>query len=229
MPGYLRGKKRDQMTYVLVSEFAYFGFKTKDLSSVAGVTAADLTALGHVRGTAQAPFQPAAGRIVIVGANAPKPPRATKRIASAAAGAQQSVSTFCAVNNTGLAMAAGWNISKQRRGVFLRPVTSAKNSVTAIAELSDGSLYCFPMNKADYNTYAAQLGLKDSATEQSATEKAKLVSGSTIPKPGKASLEVSGGGSFSSFYSTSAKDTAAQAGFSIMTEEVVIANGGANP
>jgi hypothetical protein len=221
MPGYLRGKKRDKLTYVLVTDNAWYGFKTKDLSAIAGVTAQNLTNLGHVAGDVA--FQ-ANGKIRIIGASAPKPPRVTKKIANAAAAAQQSISTFCAYNKLTTAMGDGWNVAKQRRGVFLRPETSIKNSLTAIAQLSDGSLYCFPMNKADYQNYGTILGLKNPATEQSATERSKLVSGSSIPRPGKASIEVSGGGTFSSFYSTDAKDTAAQGGFAILTDEIVFAN-----
>ncbi len=226
MPAYLRGKKRDKLTYVLVTANAWYGFKTKDLSSVASVTAADITSLGHVAGGTA--FQ-ANGKIRIVGASAPKPARVTKRLNTAAAGTQQSVSTFCAYDKLTAAMGSGWNVTKPRRGVFLRPEASVKNSLTAIAQLSDGSLYCFPMNKADYQTYGAMLGLKNAATEQSATEKSKLVSGSSIPKPGKASIEVTGGGSFSSFYSTDAIDTAVTGGFAILTDEMVFANAPANP
>ncbi|OKH47296.1 hypothetical protein NIES2101_23955 [Calothrix sp. HK-06] len=197
-----------------------YGFNTKDLAAIAGVSSADLTNLGHVIAGTTIPT----GKVIVLGARSPKPPRVTKKIANAGVGAQQSISTFCAFDKLTQALAAGWKLSTQRRGVSLRPETSAKNSLTAIAELSDGSLYCFPMNKADFSTYGASLGLKSPTTITTATERGKLVSGSSIPRPGNASLEVSGG-TFSSFYSTDAKDTASTAGFAILTDEVVITTG----
>jgi hypothetical protein len=222
MATYTRGKKRDVLTYVSVYAGLLYGFKTKDLSALSGVSASDIAnQLGHLTGNFVIP----GGSIRVLGANSPKPARVVKRIANAGVGAQQSVSTFCSSLTLTAAMAGGWNVTKQRRGVALRPDTSSKNTLTAIATLSDGSMYCFAMNKADYTTYASNLGLT-SATDLgtiSATEIAKLVAGSSIPKPGKANLEVSGGGSFSSFYSTASKDTATAAGFNISTEEFVFA------
>lgn len=222
MAVYTRGKKRNILTYVEVYTNLLYGFKTKDLSALAGVSEGDLTTqLGHLVGAFTAP----SGSIKILGANAPKPARVKKNLANAGAGAQQSVSTFCATAKYSAAMAAGWDVIKQRRGVTIRPETSTKNSVTAIATLSDTSCYCFPMNKADFSTYKAALGLQSigdfgSVTE---TEIAKFVSGSSIPRPGKASIEVSGGGTFSSFYSTANKDDLATAGFNILSDEFIFA------
>lgn len=222
MAVYTRGKKRDILSYVTVYSGLLYGFKTKDLSAIAGISTSDIqTQLGHLLGTFVVP----AGSIRVLGANSPKPSRVTKKIANAGAGSQQSVSSYCSSLTLTAAMAAGWNVTKQRRGVSLRPETTSKNSLTAIATLSDTSLYCFPMNKADFSTYGANLGLQSATSlgQISATEIGKLVSGSSIPRPGKASLEVSGGGSFSSFYSTDSKETATAAGFSILTDEIVFA------
>ncbi|AFZ01631.1 hypothetical protein [Calothrix sp. PCC 6303] len=222
MAVYTRGKKRDILTYVAVYPTLLYGFKTKDFNNLAGITTANLVAqLGHLLGD----FTPPAGSIRVIGANTPKPNRVTKRIANAGVGSQQSVSTFCSSETLTNAMSGGWNVTKQRRGVNLRPETSSKNTLTAIATLSDGSLYCYPMNKADYTTYAEPLGLTNSAGlgSISPAERGKLVSGSTIPRPGKAAIEVSGGGIFSTFYSTANKDALATAGFSILTDESVFA------
>jgi hypothetical protein len=219
---YTRGKKRDKSTFVTVYTGLLYGFKTKDLAAISSVTAADLLSqLGHISGTTPTP----AGSIKVLGARSPKPPRVTKRIPNAGVGAQQSVSTFCSYPTLTAAMQGGWTVTKTRRGVSLRSKDSSKNTLTAIATLSDGSMYCFPMNKADFSTYKDALGLTsaDALGTISDLERAKLVSGSTIPRPGKASIELSGGGIFSSFYSTSATSAAATAGFSIATDEIVFA------
>jgi hypothetical protein len=223
MSTYTRGKKRDVLTYVSVYTGLLYGFKTKDLSAIAGISSGDLqTQLGHLLGDFVVP----PGSIRVIGANSPKPARVVKRISNAGAGAQQSVSTFCSSLTLTSAMAGGWNVAKQRRGVSLRPETSSKNSLTAIATLSDGSLYCFSMNKADYTTYSAALGLQNATSlgSISSIERGKLVAGTTIPKPGKAVTEVSGGGTFSSFYSTASKDDLATAGFSTLSDETVFAS-----
>ena len=224
MAPYTRGKKRDKLTYVSVYQGLLYGFKTKDFSALAGISESDLsTKLGHLLGAFVVP----PGSIRVLGANLPKPARVTKKIVNAAVGSQQSVSTFCGYQNLATAMADGWNVTTQRKGVSLRPETSTKNSLTAIAQLSDGSLYCYAMNKVDFQSYGATLGLQSATNLGSISdlERAKLVAGSTIPKPGKAVIEVAGGagGTFQSYYSTASKDGATTGGFSILTDEVVFA------
>jgi hypothetical protein len=218
MAPYTRGKKRDQFVYVAINEIMRYGFKTKDLSSLPGVSASDITALGHVKAEVVASET---GKIRILGANAPKPPRVVKKASNVAVGTQQSVSTFCSRFSLGTAQGAGWSIVKPGKGVSLRANTTARNSLTAIAKCSDGSLYCFPLNKADYDTYGAQLGLESSVTITTDTERNKLVSGSSIPRPGKASIELSSGAIFTSFYSHDKADDLGRDGFSL-TEEYVL-------
>ncbi|MBW4479682.1 MAG: hypothetical protein KME54_23255 [Tolypothrix brevis GSE-NOS-MK-07-07A] len=219
MPPYTRGKLRDKLTYVLVTNNAYFIFKTKDLSTFPGISESDITAIGHK--TAEAVASDTT-KIRIVGASAPQPPRVTKRLSNAAVGTQQSVSTFCGYVSLSSAQTAGWKITKSRRSVLLRAASALSGSQTAIAALSDGSLYCFPMNKADFDAYGATLQLKSAATEQSATEVSKLVSGSSIPRPGRATTKIASGSSFSSFYSTEALGDLGAAGFSVLSEELVM-------
>ncbi|GAX43443.1 hypothetical protein NIES4075_44560 [Tolypothrix sp. NIES-4075] len=219
MPPYTRGKLRDQLTYVLVTDDAYFIFKTKDLSALPGISTSDITAIGHK--TAEAVASDAT-KIRIVGASAPQPPRVTKKLSNASVGTQQSVSTFCGHTSLSSAQTAGWKVTKTRRSVLLRAASALSGSQTAIAQLSDGSLYCFPMNKADFDSYGATLKLKSAATEQSATEVSKLVSGSSIPRPGRATIKTAAGASFSSFYSSEALSDLGAAGFSVLSEELVL-------
>lgn len=221
MPSYTRDKKRDQLTYVPVNDILLYGFKTKDLSSIAGVSLATLQdKLGHISAQAAAALT---GKILVLGANAPKPPRVTKKIANASAAAQQSVSTFCSKSTLALAMQDGWTVSNRGRGVILTAPSAAKPQQTAIATLSDGTLYCFSLNKEDFTSFSADLGLEGSSKVTSDTERKKLVFGTNIPKPGKAKRVLPTGATFTSYYSTNKAGSLGTAGFGILTEELVLA------
>ncbi|BAZ50507.1 hypothetical protein NIES4103_31230 [Nostoc sp. NIES-4103] len=221
MPSYTRNKKRENLVFVAVNPIIRFGWKVKDLAAISGISSADLTNdLGHIAENAVT----GSGIILVVGAQAPKPARVTKKIANAAVGQQQSISTFCAHDKLGTAIKKGWNVTKNRNSVTLRASNPSRPSQTAIASLSDNSLYCFPMNKADFEAYGAELGLVP-ASGISGTESDKLVSGSSKPRPGRASKILSDGSSFSSFYSTSTKKAVIDAGYDILSEELVLTVG----
>lgn len=220
MSSYTRGKKRENLVFVLINDLLYFGFKPKDLTSLTGVTASDITALGHVAVSAAV-----AGKIRVIGSQAPKPPRVQKKISGAAIGQQKSVSTFCAYPSISAAQAAGWSLLKSRKSVTLRASSADRASLTAIATLSDTSLYCFPMNKADYELFGADLGLETASTITTEAERKKLVSGASIPYPGRASKLLAGGSTFSSFFATAQQEAATTAGYDILSEEKVIASG----
>lgn len=215
-----RGKKRDTLVYVLVNVKTYYGWKRKDLSSLAGITEADLTTIGHLKAEG-ATLTP--GNIIIIGAKAPQPARITRRISTATVGQQQSVSTFCAHDKTSAALGAKWSISESKKAVNLQAPSASKGSHSAIAILSDGSRYCFPMNKADFDTYGAELGLTGAATITTAAERNTLVSGSTRPKPGRATKRLEDGSTFSCYFSTDKQGDMMELGYSIREEEMVIA------
>ncbi|UYD38980.1 hypothetical protein [Tolypothrix sp. PCC 7601] len=217
MPSYTRNVARDQLVFVACNTKILYGFKTKDLASLSGVSSSDLTALGHLTSSAA---MGQSGKIYVVGASAPKPPRVNKKLSNAAVGTQKSISTYCAKTALGAALTAGWNISKNGHGVTLQAASASSGSLTAIATLSDGSKYCFPMNKADFDAHGAALGLEASTAITSTSEKDSLVRGSSKPKPGRVSKKTSGGGTFSSFFSTGTD--VAQAGYNITEEEIVI-------
>lgn len=218
MPSYTRGKTRPTLFFVAINDLVVYGFKPKDISTLSGVTAGDITALGH-----QAASAVAAGKIRVIGSQAPKPPRVGKRITTAAVGQQQTVSTFCAYSSLASAQTAGWTLIKNRRSVTLRASSTSRGSLTAIATLGDGSLYCFPMNKADYDTYGVDLGLTTAISITTEAERKKLVSGASIPYPGKASKIVGINSRFSSFFSTDKQGDISAAGYDILSEERIIA------
>jgi hypothetical protein len=198
MPSYTRGRARDVLTYVAVNTKLFYGFKTKDLSAIAGVSAGDLTSqLGHV-----SPAAVAAGGLLCLGANAPKPPRVTKKIANAVASAQGSVSTFCAYNRLAQATAGGWVLSKQGREVGLR---TDGRSITALVEIApNGVLYAFSMNRADFDAFGQELGLQSAASMTTTAEIDRIVFASSMPKPGRATKAVANG-TVSTFYDPAKK------------------------
>lgn len=215
-----RGKKRDTLVYVLVNASTYYGWKRKDLASLSGVTEADLTTIGHLKAEGATL---AAGSRIIIGAKNPQPARITRRITTATVGQQQSISTFCAYDKTAAALGAKWTVAQSRKAVTLQAPSASRGSQTAIATLSDGSKYCFSMNKADFDSYATELGLDAASTITTETERNKLVSGSTRPKPGRAAKRLEDGSSFSSFFSSAKQGDMLGAGYSILSEEMVIA------
>ncbi len=212
-----RGKKRDVFTYVRVTSSIYYGWNAKDLTALPGISASDLTALGHISGGQTGGSENLSVVIKISGAKAPLPARFTKKL-SAEGAAQSSVSTFCGWDKYTTATTAGWRQSEGRKTCNLQ-APGSKPSHSAVAELSDGTLYVFPMNKADFNSYGAALGLKTSATITTEAELARLVRGTTRPKPGRASLYIENIGTFSSFYSTIKMSDLGQAGYNILSSE----------
>lgn len=217
MPEYTRGSTRDVLTFVQVNPILLYGFKTVDLAARTGIAAADLTAqLGHMDAVAADAI---ANRIMVTGANSPKPARVVKRDPTAPLSQPASTSTFIGYDKLATAAAAGWTLAKQARGVKLTANVDGKRSVTAIAELSNGALYAFPLNRVDFDLYNATLGLVDAASITTAQERQSLITGSRT-RPGKASIEA-GGGVFSTYYATASQASALAAGFNIDTSEYV--------
>jgi hypothetical protein len=219
MPSYTRNKKRDNLVYVPINSVLYYGFNTKDLAAISGISSTDLTTtLGHIDAATAAA---ATGKILILGANAPKPPRVTRKLAAAAAGTQQTISTFCSKAKLSLALADKWNVSHRGKSATLRPANASSGSQSAVAVLSDGTRYAFPMNKEDFTTYGSALGLQ-APSQVTGDERDKVVSGTSKPRPGRAKIKVESGGTFQSFFSSDSSDSAVTAGFEIVEEELIL-------
>jgi len=218
-----RGRKRDLVRFVPINDVFLYGWATVDLAAATGVSAADLTTqLGHLTPEAAGA---GAGTVLVLGCNAPKPARAVKKLANATTATSGSVSTFVAYNKKVAAVGGGWNISGNQRSVRLRAASAGKRSVTAVATLSNGLLYAFAMNAADFALVGGDLGLQGAA-QISSLEAKKLATGMTSTRPGRAAIEDSGG-MLSSFYTTASRDTAAAAGFDILSDEKVLFPGAA--
>lgn len=215
MPAYTRGSTRDILTFVQINTVFLYGWKAPDLAAKMGITAADLvTQLGHMDAVAA---QAVLGSILVTGANSPKPARVVKRDRTAPVNQTASTSTFIAYDKAAAATTAGWTLSTPARGVRLTANLPGNRSVTAIAELSNGALYAFPMNQADFALVQADLGLQDSATVTTVNERYRLVTGSRT-RPGKCS-RIQGTGMLSTYFATDAEASAIAAGFNVDAPE----------
>ncbi len=218
-----RGRKREELTYVAASEFVMYGFKTFNISSVPGITPSDLTALGHV---AASGMTSDATKVYVLRANAPKPPRVSKKASTATAGtgtggagaSPLTVSTFCAYNKLNAAYAEKWTLAKRGRGITFRGESSPTRQRTVAVPIG-GGFYCFSCDRSTFTTYGATLGLKGTLT---AEEAKKAFMGASAPKPGTAGTKTASG-SVSSFYDPSEQGdlAGADAGWSL-TEAILL-------
>lgn len=217
MPAYTRGRTRDVLTFVKVNPTFCYGWKAPDLAAAIGVSSADLvTELGHMDAVTANALTAA---LLVTGANSPKPHRVKKTISGAALNQAGSVSTFMAYDKAAAAAAGGWTMAKRGYGVRLTASTAPVRRVTAIAELSNGAHYAFPMDKGDFATFGGDLGLQAAEQMNTALERQFLVTGSKT-KPGKCSRQVANG-TFSSYYSTASKDSVVGLGYNIDSDELI--------
>ncbi|ELS04918.1 hypothetical protein Xen7305DRAFT_00046540 [Xenococcus sp. PCC 7305] len=216
MVDYLLNKPKDVTSYVRISSVVnlYYGWVLKDLTALPNVSAADLAALGHI-----APNTLPNGALTVFRTSSPKPGTVRKRLVNNPSAAQQEhASTFYAQGALQAAIAAGWKLVKPPRKVSL---TKNNRTTTAIASLSNGLLYAFPMNTNDFELYKATLGLIDSTTINTPQEEDSLISGTRNPRPGKAQLKVPGGGKRTAFYTSGQETVLGQNGWSIISREIV--------
>jgi hypothetical protein len=207
MPSYTRGIERNILTFVKVStQNAYYGWKTKDLANISGVSTSDVAALGHLL-----PSSLPAGALGFLAANAPKPPRAYKKLTNTPSpSVQQGCSTYCGIDSLATAQAAGWDIVSGGRGVSIRNSTS----ITLGARLSNGLIYVFSKNAADATAIATELGLILPAN-MSAAERGRAFRGASKPRPAKVSKPSGARGRIHSFCSDDKLDDALAVGWTI--------------
>lgn len=208
MPASVRGQRRDNKIAVKINSRLAFVWSSVDVSSIAGVSSADVEALGHM------PIAAAIANTNLVkvsGANAPKPARVGKKLPNSPIGQRASVSTYCAFDKMLTAIAAGFKLLKEsksapRIGQFGDgeglPVT---RTMYGVVTLSNGLKYASPMDPrvADVDLRAS-LGI-EKASEISVNDKLLLVRGSRS-RPGKAQGETGVGISATLPYSTAKYD-----------------------
>lgn len=226
MPSYLRGaaNRRDKMTFVQMNASnLFFGWNAKDLAANPAVGNGDLIALGH---TTAANVAAISGALAIIGANSPRPARMKKVInpGTTSPSVQESVSTFVAYDQVSDALIAGWKPAGS--GKTLPTIRQSARTVTAGVAIDFGGgavgYYLFPMNAADTQlTQVASLGLKFAGVDLTDAEIRKGFTGSSQPRPFKATLELEGGSTLSCFCSYDKVADASAAGWSV--------SGGVNP
>jgi hypothetical protein len=215
MSKFNRGKLRDQLLFVGINEFLYYGFKSKDASAIPGVSTADLVALGQ---TAAANIADNNSKILVFSPRSPKPPRYSKNLGNPA-GQQQTFSSYIGYQAKGTALARGFTpVPNSGRKVSLRATPSPRGSmISAVAELENGALYVWAMDSTDFGEVASDLGLKSATTITTDAEKKRLVSAPGAGmKPGRAQKQAANG-TISSFFSHGA--SIAAGGWSLISEE----------
>lgn len=213
MPISTRGKKRDQLKAVAITSSIFYGFATKDLSAIAGISSSDIVALGQKDTTALG-----AGAIVIYGAKAPRPGIFRKNITG---GQQDSVRTFgdaSTATTVATAFAAGWRLQKP-----IRPgsVGGGKRMRAIAVEVSNGLLViCYIPNEDLTSGDAVLLGWK---TSIAAADVRKLVRGANnikaarVTKTSEAGLSIT----YPCASENLADATSSEGGYSLTSGELI--------
>lgn len=133
---------------------------------------------------------------LVIGANAPKPPRASKLKSTGVE------SSFCDVDSVSSAKAAGWKVRPGK----VRSGGAGKKSKTVYVDI-DGVRYAWKMPNDTYTNTASdrsQLGIQDATAATSG-----LVFGASYPKPARASfvgISTTGANTFTTFVEPTKED-----------------------
>lgn len=138
-----------------------------------GADAAARGALGQVPLSSGAP-----GKVIVWGANKPKPGRMAKTTATG------TESSFVSDTNIATAKAEGWQSIASPK--LVAPSSSTKMKLVKVT--TSGMLYAWMMDKGDFDSFGAALGI----TEVAAND--EVVVGCSKPKPGKAVQTIAGSG-----------------------------------
>ena len=221
MPTYLQNEPRDLLRFVKIRKGRnlFYGWKTKDLSKGIGLSDAAIAALGQ-RTAVQ--VEGIAGAVGIIGANSPKPARATKVLTRNPAPSERgNASSFVDADSYAAALNVGWTIGKVR-GVS---ITNNARTTTVGATVDGGGYYLFPMNTTDALAFAADLGLF-LPSELSESDRAIAFTGTSKPRPPRVKNGVTGASTFCSY---DAMDTAKSKGWTVLDEGLPMLLQGANP
>lgn len=209
MPSYLQNKSRDKLTFVQVRKNRplYFGWNAKNITAETNVSEEDVVLLGHRE---PADMRTIAEAICIIGANAPKPVRATKIINRNPAPDQQgSVSTFCSGAYFARAQQGGWKLGASVRSFGLRQDSKI---TTVAAKVEGGGLFLVQKKSTAFvNQYASELGLilPGSLSE---SDLAKCFVGTSKPRPPRVQKDNAG----STFCSFDSLQNALQSGWQLV-------------
>lgn len=224
MPASTRGKPRDRLCMLRMnSAGVYFGFKTREFTGT-GVSDGDLNAqLGWILPPSGIPEFLDPNSLLILRANAPKPPKVSKKLNPAATGTTGtiplSLTLFCSPEKLGTATAAGWALAKRARGVKFVSENASARQMTAFVKVpatagTGDYYYGFSCDKSTFSNYGALLGLKSPAQLSATERESRCFVGASSPKPKRASLKLANG-SVSSFCGEDEVSSLIAAGWSI--------------
>jgi hypothetical protein len=182
------GRVRDTIWGVKVGPKIIYAWKgsSDPTQGVAGISDEDLIAdLGLINISEAKP----SGFIVVMGANAPKPPRLSKKGTNG-----DSVTTFCDPAKFSNALRKGYSIASRGRS---RGVTGSAQKDTAVVEIY-GLLYCWPAYPSLFTAGGGELatlcGIEKATTKiTSAAETARVVFGTSRPRPAEGTFQILSG------------------------------------
>lgn len=157
MPVATRGRQRNLLRAVPVTDNLYYSFKTADLSAIDGVSAPDIVALGQIAITAVP-----TGKIVVFSPQSPKPAQFRKKLVNKPQGSVTAYGNGLTAEAVNTAAGAGW---QQTRGIRRCSFGSTNKSTAVAVEVSNGLLVKRMLPVTDVQTYAVALGLKTSLSD----------------------------------------------------------------
>lgn len=204
----------------------YYGFKAREFTGT-GISDADLKAqLGWIIPPETIPsFMDGnfGNALLIIRANAPKPPRVTKKTTATGTTGDipKTLTLFCSPLKVAAARATGWQLAKNGIGVKFVGEASSARQITAFVEVSgEGSdtsskfYYGFSCDRATFSNYGALLGLQSTQQLSADQREKRCFMGASFPKPKRASLKTANG-NISSFCSSDNVASLISAGWSI--------------
>lgn len=122
MPVSTRGRTRNQVKAVRINAYFHYGFKTFDLASLPGVSAADVVALGQKTLTSGL-------GLVVFSPNAPKPARFRKRLNNGIQANIAAIGDGSSPGTIATAATAGWQLTKPVKRLSLTQTAKGKEVV----------------------------------------------------------------------------------------------------
>ena len=179
----------------------YYGFKSREFSGT-GISDGDLNAqLGWIIPPSTIPSFLDPNALLIIGANAPKPPRMSKKTTAtgdATGLIPKSLTLFCSPEKMATARAAGWNLAKKGIGVKFVGQNSDSRQMTCFVKVpaTTGTadfFYGFSCDKSTFVNYGAILGLQSPQQLTAEQREKRCFIGASSPKPKRASLKTANG------------------------------------
>lgn len=186
----------------------YYGFKSREFTGT-GISDGDLNSqLGWIIPPSVIPGFLDPNAITIVGANAPKPPRFSKKTTATgeiSGDIPKSLSLFCSPEKIAVARAAGWTLAKKGIGVKFVSENSSARQMTCFVKISATTgtadfFYGFSCDKGTFTNYGVILGLQSPQQLTAEQREKRCFVGGSSPKPKRATLKTANG-SVSSFCS----------------------------